>query len=501
MDFTSLYSSLNHILPEIAIAVFLMLIVGVDLIFDKEKRYIPYVTITGLLFTAYLLICQLGTSASAFELTSTNSSGMIAVDPYGIYFKLLIVLSSLIIVFFSMSSLEIKKVFERQGEYYALMFGMILGMMLMVSAVDLILIYLSIELLSLSSYVLAGFTKLRNRNSEASLKYIIYGSAASGMMLFGISLLYGLTGNTNIFEINTIIQSTVLYSITFALSIILIFVGLGFKLSAVPFHFWTPDVYEGSPIAITAYLSVASKAAAFAILIRFVRVTFVRSIDTDGFWEMIPIFDWQTLLILISLLTMTLGNLTALWQDNLKRLLAYSSIAHAGYILLGLAVLSHAGVVAVMLYFFAYLLMNLGAFYVVMLISDKTGSEDINDLDGLGFSTPLLAVPLSIFFIALAGIPPTFGFIAKLNLFAAVIDANLITVVVIALLNTVVSVYYYARIFKHLYFSKSNNQEIIKTSHLQTSLVIILTALVVLLGIFFQPIVEFVSISAVFLSL
>ncbi len=500
MDFISLYSSLNHIMPEISISVFLMLIVGVDLIFAKDKKYIPYVAIIGLVVTGIILIGQLGTSASAFALSSAESSGMIAVDPYGIYFKLIIVLSSLIIVFISMSSLEIKKVFDRQGEYYALMFGMILGMMLMVSAVDLILIYLSIELLSLSSYVLAGFTKLRDRNSEASLKYIIYGAASSGIMLFGISILYGLTGNTNLFAINDYLQSSMINLFTLSLSIILIFVGFGFKLSAVPFHFWTPDVYEGSPIAITAYLSVASKAAAFALLIRFVKVTFVSSIATDGYWRMISLFDWQTLLILIALLTMTLGNFTALWQNNLKRLLAYSSIAHAGYLLLGVAVLSHAGVIAVMLYFFAYLLMNLGAFYVVMLISDRTGSEDINDLDGLGFSSPLLAVPLSIFFVALAGIPPTFGFVAKLNLFAAIIDAHLITAVVIALLNTVVSVYYYSRIFKHLYFVKTDNPTKVEVPALQTSLVLVLAALVILLGIFFQPVIEFVTNSAFFLS-
>ncbi len=500
MDFISLYSSLNHIMPEISISIFLMLIVGVDLIFAKDKKYVPYIAILGLVVTGIILLGQLGTTGSAFALSSAESSGMVAVDPYGIYFKLLVILSSLIVVFISMSSLEIKKVFERQGEYYTLMFGMILGMMLMVSAVDLILIYLSIELLSLSSYVLAGFTKLRDRNSEAALKYIIYGAAASGMMLFGISILYGLTGSTNLFTINTYLQSSMINLFTLSLAVILIFVGFGFKISAVPFHFWTPDVYEGSPIAITAYLSVASKAAAFALLIRFVRVTFVEAVNADGYWNMISLFDWQTLLILISLLTMTLGNLTALWQNNLKRLLAYSSIAHAGYLMLGIAVLSHAGVVAVMLYFFAYLLMNLGAFYVVMLISDRTGSEDINDLDGLGYSSPMVAVPLSIFFVALAGIPPTFGFIAKLNLFAAVIDANLITVVVIALLNTVVSVYYYARIFKHLYFAKVENPPTVQVPALQTSIVVILTALVILLGIFFQPVVEFVTSSASFLS-
>lgn len=499
MDITTLYTNLSFIIPEISIAIFLMIIVGVDLIFKNDKSYIPYVALAGLMITGYLLLCQQGILESTFSLSSSDT-GMVAVDPFSFYFKLLIIISSVLVVFFSISSKDIKDVFSRQGEYYALMFGMILGMMLMVSAVDLILIYLSIELLSLSSYVLAGFTKLRERSSEASLKYIIYGSAASGLMLFGISILYGLTGQTNIFEINQIIQSTEISLFTLSLSIILIFVGLGFKISAVPFHFWTPDIYEGAPIAITAYLSVASKAAAFGILIRFIRVTFVHSVDSNGFWNLITIFDWQTLLVLIALFTMTLGNLTALWQNNLKRLLAYSSIAHAGYLLLGLATLSQAGITAIMLYFMAYLIMNLGAFYVVMLISDNLGTEDIDGLNGLGFTSPLLAVPLSIFFIALAGIPPTFGFIAKFNLFAAIIDANLITAVVIALLNTVVSVYYYARIFKHLYFSKTEDPQKLYISRAQTTLVICLTVLIVLFGIVFQPLIEFVKNNSVFIT-
>ena len=208
-------------------------------------------------------------------------------------------------------------------------------------------------------------------------------------------------------------KKTSLFRLSF--SSILIFVGLGFKLSAVPFHFWTPDVYEGAPISITAYLSVASKAAALALLVRFIRTTFVDSIGTDGFWNMISIFDWQTFLIVISLFTMTLGNLTALWQKNLKRLFAYSAIAHAGYLLLGLVVLSDTGLFAMMMYLLAYLIMNLGAFYVVMLFADSSGSESIDDINGLGFTAPLLAVPLTIFLVSLAGIPPTFGFIDAAN--------------------------------------------------------------------------------------
>jgi NADH-quinone oxidoreductase subunit N len=499
MDFTNLQLSLNNILPEISVAVFLMLVVGYDLIFNENKKLIPYIALIGIVITGIFVIGNIGVSKSAFAVTSTNSGGMIAVDSFSSFFKLIILLASVVVIFFSMSSKEIKSIYKRSGEYYALMFGMILGMMLMVSAVDLILIYLSVELLSLSSYVLAGFTKLRDRNSEASLKYIIYGSAASGMMLFGISVLYGLTGVTNLYEINTFLQTTQVNVFTLSFSVILIFVGLGFKLSAVPFHFWTPDVYEGAPISITAYLSVASKAAALGLLVRFVRTTFVGNVDDAGFWEVISVFDWQTLLIVISLFTMTLGNLTALWQKNLKRLFAYSSIAHAGYLLLGLLVLSDTGIFAMMMYLFAYLLMNLGAFYVVMLISDQTGSESIDDINGLGFTTPLLAVPLTIFLVSLAGIPPTFGFVAKLNLFIAVIDANLMSVVVIALLNVVVSVYYYARIMKHLYFSKvDENTPTIKVSKLDTTIVLLLAGLIVYFGVFSTSIYEFAKNSVKF---
>jgi len=497
MDFTNLQLSLSNILPEISIAAFLLFIVIFDLISNENKKLIPYISLLGLLITGFIVVPKMGIPDSAFPMLSMNADGMVAVDSFSSYFKLVIILASIIVVFFSMSSKEIKNIYKRSGEYYALIFGMILGMMLMVSAVDLILIYLSIELLSLSSYVLAGFTKLRVRNSEASLKYIIYGSASSGIMLFGMSVIYGLTGSTNLFEINSVLQTTQINVFTLAFSLILIFVGFGFKLSAVPFHFWTPDVYEGAPLPITAYLSVASKGAALALLIRFIHTTFVVDISDNGFWELINVFDWQTLLIVISLFTMTLGNLTALWQKNLKRLLAYSSIAHAGYMILALAVLSNAGMSAIMIYFLAYLFMNLGAFYVVMLISNDNNKENIEDINGLGFSSPLLAVPLSIFLVSLAGVPPTFGFVAKLNLFATVIDANLITAVIIALLNTIVSVYYYSRLLKHMYFNKKEDIVApIKVTKMDTTIVIILAFIVVYFGVFFNNIIEFIKNSA-----
>lgn len=491
---SNIFESLQFIYPELAVSVTLLLIVLLDLIFHHNKKIIPYTALAGLAMAGILTIAQLGVSGFAFTpaFSSPQNYGMITIDPFGSYFKLLIIVTTILIVFFSYSSQEIIQIKDRLGEYYALVFGMLLGMMIMVSASNLILIYLSIELLSLSSYVLAGFTKLRDRNSEAALKYIIYGSVSSGMMLFGISLIYGLTGSTNLYVINSLIQGPHINLFALSFAAILVFVGIGFKISAAPFHFWTPDVYEGAPISITAYLSVASKAAGFALLIRIIQTGFVAFISDKGTWSLIDVFDWQSLIIAVSILTMTLGNFSALWQDNLKRMLAYSSIAHAGYILLGIAVLSNQGLIAVLIYFFVYMLMNLGAFYIVMLIANKIGSENIDDYNGLGAKAPFLGVALAIFLVSLTGLPPTAGFIAKLYLFIALVDANMIGVAVIALLNTVVSLYYYVRVLKHMYLTDSTKEQAqIIPAFENLSFVLVLLVPILVFGIYFTPLVEF----------
>lgn len=482
-------NSLGLIKPEIAVSIALVILVMVDLIFAKDKKYLPYIALVGLLAAGYLVVQQFGISMFASQ--PEGKEGLISVDSFGAFFKLIVIFSSVIVVFLSISSSEIKSVFDRHGEYYALMFGMIVGMFFMISASDLILVYLSLELVSLSSYVLAGFTKQTMRNSEASLKYLIFGSSSSGIMLFGISILYGLTGTTNLYEINAIIQNTQIQGIAFVLSSILIFAGIGFKISAAPFHFWTPDVYEGAPLPFTAYLSIASKAAGFALLIRFIKVTFISSVNSEGFWQLIGIVDWQTFLIVLSILTMTLGNFAALWQDNMKRLLAYSSIAHAGYLLLGLAVLSDQGLTAIIIYFAIYAFMNLGAFFVVMLIANKINSEELDDYKGLGYSMPLLGVSLAIFLVSLTGLPPTAGFIAKLYLFIALVDANMIAVAVIALLNTVVSLYYYIRVLKNMYLVKPEKElPQIVPSFANGVLLMALVIPVIIFGIYFTPLVN-----------
>jgi NADH-quinone oxidoreductase subunit N len=305
-----------------------------------------------------------------------------------------------------------------------------------------------------------------------------------------------MTGSTNLYDISSVLTNQPLDGLTLVLACILIFAGIGYKISAAPFHFWTPDVYEGAPITITAYLSIASKAAGFALLIRFIKNTFVYDIDSSGYWQLVNIIDWKSFIILISILTMTLGNFAAIWQNNVKRLLAYSSIAHAGYILLGLAVLSEQGLAAILIYFAIYAFMNLGAFFIVMLIANKIGSEELDDYNGLGYSTPVLGVSLAIFLVSLTGIPPTAGFIGKLYLFLALIDAKMVAIAVIALLNTVVSLYYYIRVLRHMYLVKTESKTMsFSVSPLNAIVLAFLLIPILLFGIYWTPLVDFAKSS------
>ncbi|MBK8947090.1 MAG: NADH-quinone oxidoreductase subunit N [Ignavibacteriae bacterium] len=490
--FEKLLTDISLIIPEVIISGTLILLVLVDLIYNKDKSIIPFIGLIGLFVSLYFTINGLNLNSTAFVVSSANNDyGLLTIDSFGSYFKIIILITSILIILFAKNSSEIQNLSDRSGEFYTLIFGMILGMLFMVSASDLIMIYLSVELLSLSSYVLAGFTKLRDRDTEASLKYLVYGAASSGLMLFGISIIYGLTGNTNLFIINDVFKSTSVNILAYSFSIILIFTGIGFKISAVPFHFWTPDVYEGAPISVTAFLSVASKAAGFALLIRFIKTTFLLK-EVSGSWILLDGFDWQSFIIVISILTMTLGNFAALWQDNIKRMLAYSSIAHAGYMLLGIAVLSDQGLLSVMIYFLVYLLMNIGAFYIVMVIANQINSENINDYNKLGYASPFLGVSLTVFLISLTGLPPTAGFISKLYIFISLIDAKMIFVAVVAVLNSVVSLYYYIRILKHMFISDAE-QEVpqLKVSANEIVFILILLIPTLIFGIYFSPLVDF----------
>jgi NADH-quinone oxidoreductase subunit N len=352
--------------------------------------------------------------------------------------------------------------------------------------------------MSISSYILAGYTKEIKRASEASLKYVIFGAVSSGIMIYGMSILFGLTGSLDLAGINAYLQVNEVNHLAVLLSGLMIIAGIGYKISAVPFHFWTPDVYEGAPITITAYLSVASKAAGFALLIRFLKASFITEASGDSeIWFMLTTIDWQFIIAILAVLTMTIGNLVAIWQNNLKRLLAYSSIAHAGYLLMGVVVMDDIGVASVMIYFLMYLFMNLGAFLVVMLLANKIGSEDLEDYAGLGYKAPVLGVAMVIFLISLTGLPPTAGFIGKLYIFTAVLNAGneWIWLAVVGVLNSVVSLFYYVKIIRDMYIKgvEKENESSFEFHPLAVALVVILAVPTLVLGLYFGPIIDWAN--------
>jgi len=482
--------------PELAIIATLLVALIADLIFRRSPAVVPGVVLAGFAATGILVLGQWGANASIF-------SSMVAVDAFAVFFKMIVVLTAILIVVFSLGSAELNTPGRKLGEYYALLCAAALGMMLMAGASNLLMMYLALELSSLSSYVLSGYTREAPDSSEASLKYVIYGALSSGLMLYGISIIYGMAGSLDLATINLALPAAMAAGGTasFVLLIagVLTLAGFGYKISAVPFHFWAPDVYEGAPLPITAFLAVASKAGGFAMMIRFFKVTFI---DTNagalavGTWATMEGFRWVDIVAVISVLTMTVGNLVAVWQNNLKRLLAYSSIAHAGYMLTGVVVLSNEGLAAIMLYFTVYLFMNLGAFYAVMLIANKTGSEDIDDYKGIGARAPLLAVALAVFLISLTGLPPTAGFIGKLYLFAALINGGWIWLAIVGALNSVIALYYYVRIFRNMFLRPDDQPGTpIVIGGLQTAVLLVLLVPTLLFGLYFTPLVQLAQAS------
>jgi NADH-quinone oxidoreductase subunit N len=478
--------------PELALTVTLLVAIVADLMFRRTSIAVSTIAMVGFLVTGGLVIAQSGMHASIF----TN---MIAVDSFAYFFKLVIILSAVLIVAFSLGSVELNTAGRRLGEYYSVLVALTLGMVLMAGASNLLMMYLALELSSISSYILSGYTKEASDSSEASLKYVIYGALSSGLMLYGISIIYGLTGSLDIYAVNQALARGTVSGFALLIAGALTIAGFGYKISAVPFHFWAPDVYEGAPITITAFLSVASKAGGFAMLIRFIKVTFIDSSVVTlpvGAWATLKGFEWPQMVAILSVLSMTAGNLIAIWQNNLKRLLAYSSIAHAGYMLMGVVVLNNEGIAAILVYFAVYLFMNLGAFYVVMLIANKIGSEDIEDYRGLGSRAPVISVALAIFLVSLTGLPPTAGFVGKLYLFAALLNSGWVWLAIVGALNSVISLYYYVRIFRNMYLRTDDQPAApIAFGKIQTGIVLALVVPTLLLGLYFTPLVQLAQAS------
>ena len=369
---------------------------------------------------------------------------MIRADLTALVFRGMFIVAAAIVSLISIDFDHLKQ----GGEYYALVVIAALGLSLMAAANDLIMLYVAMELTSITQYLLVGYLRDTRRSSEAGMKYFVFGAVASAVMLYGLSLLYGFTGQTDYAAVaaglNTVDGPPVL------VAIILIAVGFGFKVAAVPFHFWTPDVYEGAPTPITGYISVASKAAGFAVLMRVFNVVFPVPFQHS---------EWVNLVETLAIVTMTLGNVLAIPQRNIKRMLAYSSIAQAGYVLIGVAAASRLGVAASIFYLGAYVLTNLAAFTLVVLVANKTGRDEIKDFAGLSRRNPYLALLMMLAMLSLAGVPPLAGFFGKFYVFQAAVGAGLVRLAIIGVLNAILGLYYYLTIIKVMFVDRCKRPE------------------------------------------
>ena len=460
------------ILPETLILVLGILVLAVDPFLKAERRRnLGWLTAGGLLLI--LIISVLIGRPGEPVMTLGNT---VRFDWLGFFFKMLFVFGSAITALFLMDH---EKVGQR-GEAYLLMLASTIGMCFMASASDLIMLYLAIETTSIPLYVLAGFMLSDERSTEAGFKYLLYGALTSAVMLYGFSLLFGFARTTNIYALANAFKAGQLGAPVILGVIFLIIVGLGFKVSVVPFHFWAPDVYEGSPTPVAGFLSTASKAAGFAVLARLFLVVF------SGYKV-----EWALVFAVLSAVTMTVGNLLALPQKNLKRMLAYSSIAHAGYAMIGLVAISQLGITSVVFYMAAYILTNLAAFGIVMVVGRVTGSDEYDSYRGLSRRSPWLALVMLVAFLSLAGMPPFGGFVAKVFVFAAGVQANFTWLVVIGILNSIVGVYYYLNVLKYVYLYRMENEEEEKspigvTRPSMIALVVLVLG-VILIGTVFAP--------------
>lgn len=433
--------------PEILLTASIIAVIIMGLLAEDRKEVV-YPALIGIVGACVI-------EASLFFFPSTPLfSGMIALDPFGVFFKTVFLAAAFLVVLFSLDSREVAKSIS-PDEYYAALLGTALGMCLLASSLNLLMIYLSLEVVSLTSYVLTASMRENRRSSEAGLKYSLYGALASGVMIYGMSLLYGYAGSLDLIAISLKLRAVDTPPLLLTLSLLFVLVGFGFKISMVPFHMWAPDVYEGAPTPITAFLSVGPKAAGFAVLIRFLYTAAARHGAQEGQWLMTSGVDWADAVAWLSVLTMTVGNLAAIAQTNMKRLLAYSSIAQAGYMLLGVVTLSSQGLSAVLFYVGVYLFMNLGAFLVVLVVENRLNTEQMEDYRGLGVRAPLLAGAMTVFLFALTGIPPLSGFIGKVLLFGALIKEELYWLAVVGVLNSVISLYYYSAIIKKMYLEEA----------------------------------------------
>lgn len=480
--------SLAYSWPEVILALGAVSVLMLDLVL-RRKDYlgeIALLVVAGSVLAAAFLGGQVGWLFNQ----------MIAIDSFALFFKVLLGLAAMGTIYMSLGSRELKD--EHPGEYFAILLACTLGMFYMASATNMLMAYLALEFVSQTSYVLSGFLRGSQRSSEAALKYLIYGGVASGAMAYGMSLIFGLTGSLDYAAIATALATVDGGGPILFIALVLVLAGFGYKISMVPFHMWSPDVYEGAPLPVTAYLAVGSKAAGFAMMIRFF-YTGLATQAADGSWTALVGLEWPSLVAVAAMVTMTVGNLTALRQTNIKRLFAYSSIAHAGYILMGFVAMSDEGLSAMLFYLVVYYLMTLGAFVVLLMVLNQTGREDLEGFRGLAWRGGALpAAAMMIFLFSLAGLPPFAGFIGKMYLFAAVVQQEMWTLALVAAANSVVGLYYYARIVRSMYLDApvAGDPEIVVDRY-NAVLAGALVVLTVTFGVYWAPVVDFADRSLV----
>ena len=424
--------NLNLILPEIFISLSIMFLLILGVFIKDGSKLIFNISLLALLITAIITINE---TFSINRMTLFNDS--VVIDYMSSFMKIITLLGAFLVLIISSSYLKIFKIFKI--EYPILILSSVLGMMVMISSNDLMVFYMGLELQSLALYVLATFNRDQLKSSEAGLKYFVLSALSSGLLLYGCSLIYGFSGSTNFDTIANQLNSNE-YVLTFG--IVFILVGLAFKISAVPFHMWAPDVYEGSPTSVTLFFTMVPKIAALTVFIRFLYVPFLNLID-----------QWQIIIIFLSIASMLFGAIAAIGQTNIKRLIAYSSIGHIGYTLAGLATGSNEGIQSSIIYISIYIIMNLALFSCLLMLKRKNQYyEEIWDLSGLSKNHPLLSLSLLIILFSLAGIPPLAGFFAKFYIFKAVLEQSMYFLAIVGLLSTVVAAFYYLRIIKIIYF-------------------------------------------------
>ncbi|HOX26171.1 MAG TPA: NADH-quinone oxidoreductase subunit N [Candidatus Krumholzibacteria bacterium] len=480
------------ILPELVLTGTVFAVLVLDLALRRSAR-------RG---RVLLLVTCLGLAAAATAIAGVSAGaqplfyGMLVADGFALFVKGVVIAAAVVGAILAALSPEIRR--DQLGEYLILLVCLTLGMCLLAGARNLLMLYLALELVSLPSYILAGFRHGDRRSSEAALKYVVFGAAASGLMLFGFSLLYGLAGTLDLPGIGAAVVARGLQGgldaqLLVVVAVLLSLAGFAYKVAAVPFHMWCPDVYEGAPTPFVAFLSVAPKAAGFAALLRFFLSGFGAPLGFPAPGE----FPWPFVLGVLAMATMTVGNLAAITQDNVKRLLAYSSIAHAGYLLMAVAVGSPLAIRGVLLYLPIYLLMNMGAFLVVMAVHDATGSETVDGFRGLGARAPYLAVVMAVFLFSLTGIPPLAGFIGKFFLFAAALQTKSMffyAVAVVGVVNSVISLYYYARIVRACFLEKpADAQAPVRVGSPAAALLGALAVPTLVLGIWWGPLLGVVE--------